>query len=159
MDLHPTASARNSANWLGVRRRGGHGLIMKENVITTFTCSYPPWRGASGLGRWRKRHGAVMAEESTGVTWQADRKLAFNMLTIPLRGGGGRRRNAQGQIQKYGRILDDYVLFTATIVYIVPSWWWTAFILAAPIALAGFFVFRNKGMTAKTKHAMNNGVL
>ena len=36
---------------------------------------------------------------------------------------------------------------TATIVYTVLSWWWTAFILVALIALVViFFVFRNKGM-------------
>ena len=42
-------------------------------------------------------------------------------------------------------VLTSYI--TATIVYVVFSWWWTVFILALLIGLAvTFFVLRNKGL-------------
>lgn len=128
------------------------GLIAKENVITTFYvlvpaigAVLPDWDdGESGIG-------AVMAlMESTGVTWQGLIAFCvFNMLTIPCFAAAAavRGETPKGKFKNTVAfwMLTSYL--TATIVYTVLSWWWTAFILVALIALVViFFVFRNKGM-------------
>lgn len=128
------------------------GLIAKENVITTFYvlvpaigAVLPDWDdGESGIG-------AVMAlMESTGVTWQGLIAFCvFNMLTIPCFAAAAavRGETPKGKFKNTVAFWMITSYLTATIVYTVLSWWWTAFILVALIALVViFFVFRNKGM-------------
>lgn len=128
------------------------GLIAKENVITTFYvlvpaigAVLPDWDdGESGIG-------AVMAlMESTGVTWQGLIAFCvFNMLTIPCFAAAAavRGETPKGKFKNTVAFWMITSYLTAAIVYTVLSWWWTAFILVALIALVViFFVFRNKGM-------------
>ena len=128
------------------------GLIAKENVITTFYvlvpaigAVLPDWDdGESGIG-------AVIAlMESTGVTWQGLIAFCvFNMLTIPCFAAAAavRGETPKGKFKNTVAFWMITSYLTATIVYTVLSWWWTAFILVALIALVViFFVFRNKGM-------------
>ena len=128
------------------------GLIAKENVITTFYvlvpaigAVLPDWDdGESGIG-------AVMAlMESTGVTWQGLIAFCvFNMLTIPCFAAAAavRGETPKGKFKNTVAFWMITSYLTAAIVYTVLSWWWTAFILVALIALVVIcFVFRNKGM-------------
>ena len=118
------------------------GLIAKENVISTFYvlapaigALIPGWDdGESGIGP------VVALMEATGITWQGLVAFTvFNMLTIPCFAAAA---TVKGETPK-GKfrytvafwMLTSY--FTATAVYLVLSWWWTAFIL---LALAALFV-------------------
>ena len=128
------------------------GLIAKENVITTFYvlvpaigAVLPAWDdGESGIG-------AVMAlMESTGVTWQGLIAFCvFNMLTIPCFAAAAavRGETPKGKFKNTVAFWMITSYLTAAIVYTVLSWWWTAFILVALVALVVlFFVLRNKGI-------------
>ena len=130
------------------------GLIAKENVVGTFYVlvaaigAVIPGNvgddGGNGIG-------AVIAlMNATGITWQALLSFCiFNMLTIPCFAAAAavRGETPKGKF-KYTVlfwVLTSYI--TATIVYVVFSWWWTVFILALLIGLAvTFFVLRNKGL-------------
>ena len=120
------------------------GLIAKENVITTFYvlvpaigAVLPDWDdGESGIG-------AVMAlMESTGVTWQGLIAFCvFNMLTIPCFAAAAavRGETPKGKFKNTVAFWMITSYLTAAIVYTVLSWWWTAFILVALIALVVIF--------------------
>lgn len=108
-------------------------------------------RGASRLGRRRKRHRRGDGSDGVhGVTWQGLIAFCvFNMLTIPCFAAAAavRGETPKGKFKNTVAFWMITSYLTATIVYTVLSWWWTAFILVALIALVViFFVFRNKGM-------------
>ncbi len=118
------------------------GLIAKENVISTFYvlapaigALIPGWDdGESGIGP------VVALMEATGITWQGLVAFTvFNMLTIPCFAAAATVRGETPK-GKFRYTVAFWMLtsyFTATAVYLVLSWWWTAFIL---LALAALFV-------------------
>ena len=127
------------------------GLIAKENVVSTFYilaaaigAAIPEWDdGESGIG-------AVLAlMDATGITWQALIAFTvFNMLTIPCFAAAAtvKAETPKGKFKNTVGfwMLTSYV--TASLVYVVLSWWWTAFIVAAVLALViAYFALRNRG--------------
>lgn len=127
------------------------GLIAKENVIATFYVLVPAigavlpgWDdGESGIGA------VVALMQSTGITWQALIAFTvFNMLTIPCFAAAAtvRGETPKGKFKWTVAfwMLTSYL--TATAVYLVLTWWWTVFIVAALAAgFIGFIILRNRG--------------
>ena len=118
------------------------GLIAKENVISTFYvlapaigALIPGWDdGESGIGP------VVALMEATGISWQGLVAFTvFNMLTIPCFAAAAtvRGETPKGKFRYTVAFWMITSYFTATAVYLVLSWWWTAFIL---LALAALFV-------------------
>ena len=127
------------------------GLIAKENVIATFYVLVPAigavlpgWDdGESGIGA------VVALMQSTGITWQALIAFTvFNMLTIPCFAAAAtvRGETPKGKFKWTVAfwMLTSYL--TATAVYLILTWWWTVFIVAALAAgFIGFVILRNRG--------------
>lgn len=127
------------------------GLIAKENVIATFYVLVPAigavlpgWDdGESGIGA------VVALMQSTGITWQALIAFTvFNMLTIPCFAAAAtvRGETPKGKFKWTVAfwMLTSYL--TATAVYLILTWWWTVFIVAALAAgFIGFIILRNRG--------------
>ena len=127
------------------------GLIAKENVIATFYVLVPAigavlpgWDdGESGIGA------VVALMQSTGITWQALIAFTvFNMLTIPCFAAAAtvRGETPKGKFKWTVAfwMLTSYL--TATAVYLILTWWWTVFIVAALAAgFIGFVIMRNRG--------------
>lgn len=131
------------------------GLIAKENVISTFyvlasaigleALGVPGEDGESGIGIIA----AFLASEEVGITWQGLISFCiFNMLTIPCFAAAA---TIKGELPK-GKfkytvafwLLTSYI--TSSLIYVMFSWWWTAFIVAVLAALViAYFVLRNKG--------------
>ena len=131
------------------------GLIAKENVISTFyvlasaigleALGVPGEDGESGIGIIA----AFLASEEVGITWQGLISFCiFNMLTIPCFAAAA---TIKGELPK-GKfkytvafwMLTSYI--TSSLIYVMFSWWWTAFIVAVLAALViAYFVLRNKG--------------
>lgn len=128
------------------------GLIAKENVIATFYVLVPAigavlpgWDdGESGIGA------VVALMQSTGITWQALIAFTvFNMLTIPCFAAAAtvRGETPKGKFKWTVAfwMLTSYL--TATAVYLILTWWWTVFIVAALAAgFIGFVILRNRGV-------------
>ena len=132
------------------------GLIAKENVISTFyvlagaigvgVLGVAGEDGESGIGVIA----AFLASEDVGITWQGLIAFCvFNMLTVPCFAAAATVR-AELPKGKFRRTVAFWLLtsyLTATALYLMFTWWWTAFVVAALIALAVvYFVLRNKGM-------------
>ena len=127
------------------------GLIAKENVIATFYVLVPAigavlpgWDdGESGIGA------VVALMQSTGITWQALIAFTvFNMLTIPCFAAAAtvRGETPKGKFKWTVAfwMLTSYL--TATAVYLILTWWWTVFIVAALAAgFIGYVILRNRG--------------
>ena len=127
------------------------GLIAKENVIATFYVLVPAigavlpgWDdGESGIGA------VVALMQSTGITWQALMAFTvFNMLTIPCFAAAAtvRGETPKGKFKWTVAfwMLTSYL--TATAVYLILTWWWTVFIVAALAAgFIGYVIMRNRG--------------
>lgn len=127
------------------------GLIAKENVIATFYVLVPAigavlpgWDdGESGIGA------VVALMQSTGITWQALIAFTvFNMLTIPCFAAAAtvRGETPKGKFKWTVAfwMLTSYL--TATAVYLMLTWWWTVFIVAALAAgFIGYVILRNRG--------------
>ncbi len=133
------------------------GLIAKENVIATFGTLGACLAGAVIDTEVDGGVGAVSAMiAGTGITIPGlIAFIAFNMLTIPCFAAVATAK-AELPSKKSFRmtllfwIATSYV--TATMVYIIGSWWWTCFIFAAlwAIVIAGIVLY-NKGMV-RLKH-------
>ena len=135
------------------------GLIAKENVIATFYvlapaigALLPGWdNGEDGIG-------AVFAlMQATGIGWQALLAFTvFNMRTVPCFAAAAtvRAELPKGTF-KYTLafwMITSYV--TAACVYLLLSAWWTAFPIAALLALFfGATSIRNRANVAKSQRA------
>lgn len=131
------------------------GLIAKENVISTFyvlagaigvgVLGVAGEDGESGIGVIA----AFLASEEVGITWQGLIAFCvFNMLTVPCFAAAATVK-AELPKGKFRWTLAFWMLtsyLTSTAIYLMFTWWWTAFIVAALIALVvAYFVLRNKG--------------
>ncbi len=131
------------------------GLIAKENVISTFyvlagaigvtVLGVAGEDGESGIGVIA----AFLASEDVGITWQGLIAFCvFNMLTVPCFAAAA---TVKGELPKgkFRWTIAFWLLtsfLTATAIYLMFTWWWTAFIVAALIALVvAYFILRNKG--------------
>ena len=131
------------------------GLIAKENVISTFyvlagaigvtVLGVAGEDGESGIGVIA----AFLASEEVGITWQGLIAFCvFNMLTVPCFAAAA---TVKGELPKgkFRWTIAFWLLtsfLTATAIYLMFTWWWTAFIVAALIALVvAYFILRNKG--------------
>ncbi len=137
------------------------GLIAKENVIATFSTlaacllivaktKFPELEGLDianedGIDAVRAMIYATHITVPGLISF-----IAFNMTTIPCFAAVG---TAKAELQSSKRfkgtlafwLLSSYVI--AAMVYTIGSWWWTAFIWAAVIALVTFvIVTRNKNL-------------
>ena len=143
------------------------GLIAKENVIATFgtlaACltAIPALADKIGLANISSEAGigAVKAMiAATDITPAAlIAFIAFNMTTIPCFAAVA---TAKAELQDKKRYKWTLVFWVATsyivasMIYTIGSWWWTAFIWAAVIALvATGVVLYNKGRLFKKKGA------
>ena len=139
------------------------GLVAKENVIATFSVLCATL--AAGLGGFEATEEGVaeviFLMEQTGITIPALISfIAFNMVTIPCFAACA---TAKAELPK-GKfkwtllfwIVTSYVV--GMLIYLVGSWWWTAFIFAALIA-AGIFgiVLWNKKHPIVTPNAFESG--
>ena len=127
------------------------GLIAKENVITTFYvlapaigAAIPGWDdGESGIGA------VVALMNATGITWQGLIAFTvFNMLTVPCFAAAAtvKAETPKGRFRYTVAFWMLTSFVTATLVFVVLSWWWTVFIVAAVNEqVITFFVLRNKG--------------
>lgn len=126
------------------------GLIAKENVISTFGVI-----AACLLGH-------AIAEDESGISYVAQMIaetnitvpglisfIAFNMTTIPCFAAVG---TAKGELASKSRYKWTLAFWLATsyivsaMVYTIGSWWWTAFIWAAVVAVvvAGIVMYNKK---------------
>ncbi len=131
------------------------GLIAKEEVIATFGTLGAIFSGFNVPELAAEGATDVMTMVlGTGVTWQAlIAFIVFNMTTIPCFAAVAA---AKGETQK-GKfkwtilfwVVTSYVV--SSIVYVVLSWWWTAFIVAA-VAVAVAFIIR----AYNKKHPIKN---
>ena len=143
------------------------GLIAKENVIATFgtlaACltAIPALADKIGLANISSEAGigAVKAMiAATDITPAAlIAFIAFNMTTIPCFAAVA---TAKAELQDKKRYKWTLVFWVATsyivasMIYTIGSWWWTAFVWAAVIALvATGVVLYNKGRLFKKKGA------
>ncbi|HCH73836.1 MAG TPA: hypothetical protein DEV87_01470 [Clostridiales bacterium] len=143
------------------------GLIAKENVIATFgtlaACLtvIPALADKIGLANISSEAGigAVKAMiAATDITPAAlIAFIAFNMTTIPCFAAVA---TAKAELQDKKRYKWTLVFWVATsyivasMIYTIGSWWWTAFVWAAVIALvATGVVLYNKGRLFKKKGA------
>ncbi len=119
------------------------GLIAKENVIATFgtiaTCL--GFAVSEGLGEGVGE--AVAMIGATGINVPAlVAFIAFNMTTVPCFAACATAR-AELPKGKFHLTLIFWVIasyLVASVVYVVGSWWWTAFIFLAAFALAIFLI-------------------
>ena len=117
------------------------GLIAKENVIATMA-TIALCLTAAELD-WEDEVQAIEAvkamAEATGITWQACIAfIVFNMTTIPCFAATATAK-AELPNGKFKWTLLFWIVASfigATVVYLVLSWWWTIFIVAAVAAIA-----------------------
>lgn len=127
------------------------GLIAKENVISTFFVLGNCLAGQalldeSSMEGWQAVQFLV---QQTGISWQGLIAFTvFNMLTIPCFAAAA---TVKAELPK-GKfkftvafwLITSYL--TSTAIYLIFTWWWTVFIVAALIALTvTYFILRNKG--------------
>jgi ferrous iron transport protein B len=132
------------------------GLIAKEDVIATFGTLGALFVGLNFVIPELSAEGAsdvLLMVAGTGITWQGlIAFIVFNMTTIPCFAAVAA---AKGEHKK-GTFKWTVIFWIATsmivssIVYIVLSWWWTAFIVVA-VAVALVLILRayNKKRDAK----------
>ena len=133
------------------------GLIAKENVISTFGVLAACLAGieiADPDGSGIPYVIAMIADTGIGIPGLIS-FIAFNMTTIPCFAAVG---TAKAELPGKSRFHWTLVFWIATsytvgsMIYTVGSWWWTAFIWAAAIALlVAVIVMKNKGMLTRKK--------
>lgn len=135
------------------------GLIAKENVIATFGALAACVVG--GMIDIEADGGDIAATTAmiagTGITWQGLISfIVFNMTTIPCFAAVA---TAKGELTKkqFGGTLVFWLAtsyFVSMMVYLVLSWWWTAFIFVAVFVAAGFGIhYFNKYRDSKNQIA------
>lgn len=114
------------------------GLIAKENVIATFgtlaTCIVAGFEGGEeGV------EAVVTMIVATGITVPALLSfIAFNMTTIPCFASVATAKAELSSKKKFNYTLLFWIatsFIVGTLVYVIGTWWWTAFIFGA-IAIA-----------------------
>lgn len=133
------------------------GLIAKENVISTFATL-----AACIVG-------TAIAEDETGVAYVQQMItttgitipaliafIVFNMTTIPCFAATAAAR-AELPKGKFGWTIAFWLITSYLVsmtVYLIGSWWWTVFIIAAVVAIAVLaIVLWNKKHPVKTEEA------
>lgn len=115
------------------------GLIAKENVIATFgtlaACISAGFSANEALGGVDS---VVQMITATGITIPAlIAFIAFNMTTIPCFAAVATAKAELPNKKSFNMTLLFWVATSyvvATMIYLIGSWWWTAFIFAALIA-------------------------
>lgn len=125
------------------------GLIAKENVIATFgtlaACIVAGFEATEeGVAE------VVTMIAATGITVPAlIAFVAFNMLTIPCFAAVATARAELKSKKKFRNTLIFWLsvsYISSTVIYLVGSWWWTAFIFAAVLAVViTLVVMYNRG--------------
>ncbi len=110
------------------------GLIAKEEVVATFgtlgaifTAIVSPELGAEGSTS------VMIMVLGTGVTWQALISfMVFNLTTIPCIGAisAAKGETKKGQFKWTILFWISVSYIASSLVYVILSWWWTAFIVA-----------------------------
>lgn len=140
------------------------GLVAKENVIATFgalAASVLAITGASAPELIDPAEGVLEVSTmiaATGITVPGLISfIVFNMTTIPCFAATA---TAKAELPK-GKFRGTIFFWLATsyvvsaMIYLIGSWWWTAFIFAAVIALAvGGIVLWNKKHPVAEKSAL-----
>ena len=127
------------------------GLIAKENVLATFSVLCATIASGAGLEFAATEEGVtevMFLIQQTGITIPAlIAFIGFNMLTIPCFAACA---TAKAELPK-GKFKWTLLFWMATsylvsaAIYLIGSWWWTAFIFAAVLAAAIVgIVFWNK---------------
>ena len=127
------------------------GLIAKENVISTFATLAACLAAATSLDiggldiEAESGIGAVQAMiQATGIGVPGlIAFIAFNMTTIPCFAAVGTAKGELMNNKSYHGTLIFWVVssfIVAAAVYTIGSWWWTAFIWAAAIAITAYLV-------------------
>ncbi|MDE6412194.1 MAG: ferrous iron transporter B [Clostridia bacterium] len=118
------------------------GLIAKENVIATFSVLCATIAAGAGVEFEATEEGVteiIFLIQQTGITVPAlIAFIAFNMLTIPCFAACATAR-AELPKGKFKWTLLFWVAasyLVSTAIYLMGSWWWTAFIVAAVLAAA-----------------------
>ena len=131
------------------------GLIAKENVIATFgtlaACISAGFAANEALGGVDS---VVQMITATGITIPAlIAFIAFNMTTIPCFAAVATAKAELPNKKSFNMTLLFWVATSyvvATMIYLIGSWWWTAFIFAALIACGiTAIVLYNKRANAK----------
>ncbi len=131
------------------------GLIAKENVIATFgtlaACISAGFSANEALGGVDS---VVQMITATGITIPAlIAFIAFNMTTIPCFAAVATAKAELPNKKSFNMTLLFWVATSyvvATMIYLIGSWWWTAFIFAALIACGiTAIVLYNKRANAK----------
>ncbi len=135
------------------------GLIAKENVIATFgalaACVVGGMIDIEADGGDIAATAAMIA--GTGITWQGLISfIVFNMTTIPCFAAVATARGELTKKQFTGTLVfwlaTSY--FVSMMIYLVLSWWWTAFIFIALFVALGFGIhFFNKYRDSKNQKA------
>ena len=117
------------------------GLIAKENVISTFGTLAACLVGAAIDVEADGGVEAVTAMmQSTGITAAGlIAFIVFNMTTIPCFAAVATAKGESPDKRTYHFTLLFWVVasvLASTVVYLIGSWWWTAFIFVAVVALA-----------------------
>ena len=116
------------------------GLIAKEDVIATFGTLAGCLIGFAVGGEYEEGVGEVLTMiNATGITNVGlIAFIAFNMLTIPCFAAVAAARGEIGKGKFKWTLLFWLVTsyLVSTMVYTIGSWWWTAFIWAAVVAVA-----------------------
>lgn len=138
------------------------GLIAKENVIATFATLAACLAAVASMSfaglDFEAEDGidAVQAMiQATGIGVPGlIAFIAFNMTTIPCFAAVGTAKAELLNAKSYHGTLIFWIVssfIVAAAVYTIGSWWWTAFIWAAAVALTAYFVILyNKRANAKT---------
>ncbi len=128
------------------------GLIAKENVIATFSVLCATIAAGAGVEFEATEEGVteiIFLIQQTGITVPAlIAFIAFNMLTIPCFAACATAR-AELPKGKFKWTLLFWVAasyLVSTAIYLMGSWWWTAFIVAAVLAAAitGIVIWNKK---------------
>lgn len=133
------------------------GLVAKENVIATFgtlaACITQGFVANEALGGI---DAVILMIRATGITIPAlIAFIAFNMTTVPCFAAVATAR-AELSPKKFNYTLLFWLAasyITGSAVYLVGSWWWTAFIFAGAAALAIAAIVLNNRKRIKS----NNG--
>lgn len=132
------------------------GLIAKENVIATFgTLAASLVIGFEGNEEGTFAVLTLIA--ATGITLPALLAfIAFNMTTIPCFAAVATAKAELPTKRSYHFTLLFWIatsFIVASMVYLIGSWWWTAFIFAVLFALAviGIKLYNKKRNSAKKK--------
>ena len=128
------------------------GLIAKENVIATFSVLCATIAAGAGVEFEATEEGVteiIFLIQQTGITVPAlIAFIAFNMLTVPCFAACATAR-AELPKGKFKWTLLFWVttsFIVSAAIYLIGSWWWTAFIWLAVLAAAvtGIVIWNKK---------------